>query len=221
MELKIGTKLLVFVDSEDGKETLEMKSTLEGAGEDGRYLITAPIYQMRLHPIPAGEMLNIKIYDRSAILSLHAKVVKRVKKENLHYVIIQQYGKITRIQRREDFRLEVMLDATLDYIDPEDETEKTLRVHTSDISGGGVSIRGAIEFKNGDNVTIHLPQHGKQDKVILPCVVRRCFPIESAVKAYRYNIGLQFVHETQRAKENMIQYVFQLQREQSKGGKHR
>jgi len=221
MELKIGTKLVVFADSKEGDEAVEMKTSLEGIGEDGRFLISAPLHKAVLYPIHPGDIIHIKIYEKSAVLSFYAKAGKRVRQDGLDYLAIRMIGKISRIQRREDFRLHVMLDGILEYTDPEDEAEKNVRIHTVDVSGGGAALRSSVGFKQGDAVTVYLPLNAAGKKEPRKCEIRRCITSENASSENRYNIGVKFIFETRKQKEELVQYIFKMQREKSKGSKRR
>ena len=216
MQLKSGEKLELLIGGGEGKEPVVMSSKLENIGKNERYLISVPYFNGRMCPLPDGQAFVVRIQEKSAILSFDAKILGRSYRSGSISLLIQQEGEMRRIQRREDFRMETMLDGIIEFTDPESGSPKKARMRTVDISAGGTSIRAAVEFNIGDKITAYLPLSGGQAKTPFPCIVRRCFKLEQAMAGYQYNIGLQFVFDSDKEKEEMVQMVFKLDRDRKK-----
>lgn len=216
MEMTVGTKLQIVMETQKEEKTLHLTSQLETIGNSNVFLISAPIYKELVFPIPDGYDILVQFFDKSAIVSFEAKVLGRTKKDNLYFLLIRQTGEMRRIQRREDFRLDVTLPGQLEYI-PHGETQKTkMKVYTTDLSGGGASVRAGKSFEIGDNVTAYLPMDQSMQLSPVPCDVRRCIRLENVPPEARYNVGLRFLFEDNKRKEKLIQYIFKLEREKRK-----
>ncbi|MDR1669929.1 MAG: flagellar brake protein [Oscillospiraceae bacterium] len=216
-ELTVGMKLDVFVEPEkEGGERVKLLATLEGFTEGTRLLITAPMQGMMIYPLQINQKLDLQCYVKSAIISFEGVVLQRLNKGSLSYVLLNRVGEFKRTQRRQDFRLECLLDGRIVYTDAESGETVKMPVIVSDISGGGTSVVSKTRFNTGDRLTVQLPIGDKMANITYQCEVRRCFEDHDSVLPMKYHVGLRFLFKDEREKDFLISRIFVMERERRK-----
>ncbi|MCL1807315.1 MAG: flagellar brake protein [Oscillospiraceae bacterium] len=213
-EITAGIKLNVFVPSEsEPGGRVKLASSVEGFGDNKRFLITAPTQGTVRYPLSLQQEVHLECNLANAIIDFTGVVLQRIEKGSLAYILLEQTSEFKRTQRRQDFRLECMKDGKLEYTDPEDGLTKRIRIAVSDVSGGGTSIRGPVAFAIGTQAVIHIAFSDADDVHTYECEVRRCFEVQDSVAAMKYNIGLQFHFKSTREKEDLVARVFKMERD--------
>jgi c-di-GMP-binding flagellar brake protein YcgR len=204
----------VFVDPEkEGEERVKLISTLEGFSDSTRILITSPMQGMTLYPVQLKQKLELVCYVKSAVISFEAVVLQRFQKGSVSYLLINRVSEFKRTQRRQDFRLECLLDGRLEYTDAESGKVVKVPVIVNDISGGGTSILSKKKFNVGDQLAVHLPIGKQMMNIVYQCEVRRCFEDNDSVLPMRFHIGLRFLFKDEKEKDTLISRVFVMERE--------
>ncbi len=217
-ELTAGMKLDVFVEpKKEGEERIKLVASLEGFADGTRMLITAPMQGMIPYPLETNQNIALQCYVRSAIINFDAAVLRRITKENMSYLLLDRVGEFKRTQRRQDFRLDCLLDGRLEYT--EDGKIKKMPVVVNDISGGGTSILSKVEFPLEEKVVVHLPIGDKLANHTYMCEVRRCFEEKNSVLPMRYHVGLRFLFKDEKEKDHLISRIFVMERERRKMSK--
>jgi c-di-GMP-binding flagellar brake protein YcgR len=76
-----------------------------------------------------------------------------------------------------------------------------------DISGGGIQIKTKLKLKEGDQIKISFKKLIKLDKLIKGKIVRKR---KENFEVYKY--GIEFIDISDRNREMIIQWIFNLQR---------
>ncbi len=219
-ELTVGMKLDVFVNPEkDGGERVKLLATLEGFADGLRILITAPTLGMNLYPLAIRQKLDLQCYVKSAIINFEAAVLQKIQRGNMSYILLERTSDFKRTQRRQDFRLDCLLDGRIEFLDADSGNLLKAPVIVNDISGGGTSIVSKTAFETGDKITVHLPIGDKLANITYQCEVRRCFEDKETVLPMKFHIGLRFLFKDEREKDYLISRVFVMERERRKMSK--
>ncbi|MGM0602302.1 MAG: flagellar brake protein [Bacillota bacterium] len=161
-------------------------------------------------PLPVRLKQNIEVYftTERAAYKFKSRVKKRLK-EPFPLLYIKKPDDITRIQRRDYFRLEVS--GKLDIYTSEE--EKLMEARLLDISGGGIKIE-VDEFVNkGEEIKVDLKNILKKKELISASVVR------SHKKDHKsWELGIQFEDIRENVREEIIQWIFAYQRKNRKKG---
>lgn len=210
-DIKTGAKLNVLIYSEKEEKTITLVSSMEGFGQNKRLIITAPTLGVVRYPLSVNQEVTIQYYDKSAVIAFEASVLQRIDKDGLSYLLMEQKSEFRRTQRRQDFRMECSFNGFIEYEEPEGELKKK-KIVANDISAGGTAIRSDIKFEIGKKLNALLPIGENDEQMRLPCVVCRCMSIDDPDAAWRYNIGLQFLFDDKRQKEQMVARIFAIER---------
>lgn len=213
--LKADSKLEIRLDGDEGKY---YKSMINGV-KNRLLLVTAPYRGKDNLYLHRGDDVEVVLFAQSEKIFFKAKVVDRVQKPIFGYVLeASEEGK--RVQLREFVRVKVLLDAELAIL-PEEATGNSeeeaapefQQVIMVDISGGGAGVVTKEPVPENTRVLLKfdLPMKNMKRPMSLVAEVRRCSFLQDT---NRYLLGLAFVDLTQRDQDQIIEYVFQKQREQ-------
>jgi c-di-GMP-binding flagellar brake protein YcgR len=165
-------------------------------------------------PLPVRLEQPIKVYyttDRAAY-GFKSKILRRSNKP-IPVLLIEKPESAKRIQRRDYFRLEVSGSVDLYQKEAEAaEAQKIAEAALLDISGGGIKIELAENFRKDELFYIHLKNIMEQ-QLIKSSIVRK-----TKVNAELYNYGLEFIDISEGLREEIIQWIFAYQRENRRRG---
>ncbi len=231
-EVEIGTKLEIEVaDYLPSNDKRVYVSQLEWLEEDDTAAIAAPIYEGNIVPLETGTLIEIYFLKRTKTLldlnRFRAIIRGRGIENNLHVLFIEKLGEIVRIQRRDYYRLDMLLEVryrVISYFDqvyteiPYEEYtdmpyEKTL---ATDLSGGGIYLllNEKIEIDSLMNCEISTGRFGK---ISFIGKLVRCERIRKVSK-YKYSAGIEFVEISDNNREKVIRFIFNEQRKLIKKG---
>jgi c-di-GMP-binding flagellar brake protein YcgR len=120
---------------------------------------------------------------------------------------------ITRIQRRQNFRIRCMLpvEITSSLRVPGDDSVTSLHIRTttSDLSASGLAIRYSRPIPENSLVEVKLGLPGDAPPIRIPCrVVYSCSPAEKQVL---YRTGLRFLSIGESERARIVRYVYRAQ----------
>jgi c-di-GMP-binding flagellar brake protein YcgR len=165
-------------------------------------------------PLPVRLEQPIKVYyttDRAAYV-FKSKILRRSNKP-IPVLLIEKPESAKRIQRRDYFRLEVS--GSVDLYQKEAEAAEAQKIAEAvllDISGGGIKIELAENFRKDELFYIHLKNIMEQ-QLIKSSIVRK-----TKVNAELYSYGLEFIDISEGLREEIIQWIFAYQRENRRRG---
>ncbi|NLL18356.1 MAG: hypothetical protein GX262_04925 [Clostridia bacterium] len=213
--LGIDGKIEIRLQGDEGKY---YKSMIQGIRNE-LLLIVAP-YRGRdnLH-LYKGDSVDVVLFAQNEKILFPAQVVGRVNKPFQGYVLqVPEEGK--RIQMREFVRIKLLLDAEWGLLEntevPPEEDLKQMVLNQAvmvDLSGGGAGL--VIHEPLSENARIllrfTLPLKNNERVMTVMAEVRRCFRMDEPNK---YAVGVSFVGLSAREQDQIVEYVFQKQREQ-------
>lgn len=183
--------------------------------ENGNVHISLPIEKGHFIPLRSGTLIRINVTQSDGVYSFSEHILKRVMSPYPHFVI-KYPQKIQRIQRRNYVRL--MLNIPVEF--KLEEEENKYRGVSIDLSGGGVFLITQKQLEIGQKLTIDLKLTNGLDCSNIKSIVKRERVIEGQNGgAVKRNYGIEFVEINQKLREEIISYLFELQRERRKNNK--
>ncbi len=166
-------------------------------------------------PLPIRLQQPIIVYyttDRAAY-KFKSKILRRTNKP-IPLLLIERTDSVTRIQRRDYFRLDVTGKVDLyKIIDDKSYPKKLAEARLLDISGGGIQIQLKKKLKKGEEILISLKKILPPKELIKSKIVR----IKKQNKEL-YNYGVKFLEIEEEQREDIIQWIFAYQRKSRKKG---
>ncbi|WZL74863.1 PilZ domain-containing protein [Clostridiaceae bacterium 35-E11] len=212
----IGERIEIeLIDSNIGIKKKQLTSQVMDKINDYTIFVATPIYHNVLFPITIGTTIKIKYFKKSiGMYVFTAEVIGRKNIQGLSYIKVKRTSDITRAQRRNFFRLEVLLNAQIKQLKPYDAEEKVINALTKDISGGGTRIISKENLEVNSIVEIRVEM--EQEPIVLKGKVIRCVSYEES--DYNYESAIVFVNIHEKTREQIISFIFDYQRKMKKKG---
>ncbi len=221
IELEIMTK--------EGK-ALNFKTEVVEVHNENKLEILAPIKKGSIYPVNTGTRVSI-FYSKSdnGVYAFLGLVVKRGEKQNIHTLEILRVSELQKTQRREYFRLPILLDVQLKMpvgviiekviingsIEEEEVVEyKEMPGIMKDISGGGLRVQIKELIELGTTMIVLFSLNGKSYKV--EGTVVRCLLTDEITHAYELGVLFDELDEVLRSK--IVSFIFEKQRSLRKKG---
>ncbi len=184
---------------------------------DERHIFIAmPIVSNMVVPIPTGEIIQIKYAKKSiGVFAFSARVLSRKHSEHLSYMKIERLSDVKKVQRRDYFRLDIVLDVQMELVSSDGiENRKSFSALTKDISGGGLRLISKTRVTANDIVDIVI----KADSGSIQARGRiiRCVPYEGS--GSEYDIAVSFDNIQDQSRTQIVSFIFNYQRKMKKKG---
>lgn len=218
MEKKI-TNLLnigdnIEIEIEKGSSFLKMKSDIVKVLNDSIISISTPIHKGTIYPISVGSNVTIVFNkDSKGKFYFIGEIIDRKKKGNLTVLFVKKYSDIRHFQRRDFYRLSILLNINLEIIE-NGVTVKTVPAISKDISGGGLRIitKEKIQKHTAVKCIIYIDDEAIEalGKIV------RCDPMPDSI--LKYDVGVSFTAIDEKNRSKIISFVFDSQRKIIKKG---
>ena len=188
-------------------------SQIMDIASDSIYFIATPIVNNVLAPIPVGETIKVKYAKKDAgVYIFNAKVLGRKNVDNISYMKIEKVGQISKTQRRNFFRLEVLLNVLIRIKNNLNDEIKTVAAFTKDLSGGGVRLISKESLVLESMVTLIIDT--KKEPIEVEGKVVRCVPFNNN----DFDVGIIFEDIDEAVRTRIISFIFEEQRKMRKKG---
>jgi c-di-GMP-binding flagellar brake protein YcgR len=209
-ELEVNQKLEIEVlsGSYQGNYLSKVADFLEaGIIITGLYREGAPL------PLRLNQPVSVYYTTDRAAYKFKSKILKRTNKP-IPLLLIERADSVTRIQRRDYFRLDVT--ALVDVYKMKDDKKYPKKISEArllDISGDGIQMQLKKNFKKGEEILISLKNILPPKEFIRAKIVR----IQKENNELN-NYGVQFLEIEEEQREEIIQWIFTYQRKSRKKG---
>lgn len=209
----IGNKLEIELMYSNIKERLI--SQVIDIVSDKTLLIGIPISKGNIIPISIRDEINLT-YNKKNIANygFKAKVIDRGSKAGVFYLKVQRVSDINKIQRRDYFRLDIVLNVEVNVKNDSNEILGQIHALSKDISGGGLKLISKEPIKKGLKVDVVIK--GKDKIINIDAKVLRCV-LDEEVEG-KYEIGLKYGDKNVNAREDIVKFIFDEQRKMRKKG---
>jgi len=222
-DIKTGVKLKLDVYDEKGNKVQEkLISQFDHAVGENFALINAPFHEGVLYPIHIGWSLDVFFNHNDNLYMFNSRVVDRLVKDDIAYLKIEKITDITRIQRRDYFRLEYSLPIEYRKIEYEDvlKYKKSRRYGnqsfhggvTKNISGGGICVLLNEEFEVNQFLECRLSLENDKEIIFVGRILR-CNKMDNYTEYFRYEAGMVYEIIDDTDKEEIIRFIYKKQRE--------
>ena len=209
-ELEINQKLEIEVltGTYQGNYLSKVADFLEkGIIITGLYREGAPL------PIRLNQPVNVYYTTDRAAYKFESKILKRTNKP-IPLLLIEKSDTVTRIQRRDYFRLDVTGKVDVyKMIDDKKYPKKISAARLLDISGGGIQMQLKKKFDQGAEILLSLKNILAPKEFIKSKIVRIKKENDEL-----YNYGVEFIEIEAEQREEIIQWIFAYQRKSRKKG---
>jgi len=222
---KVYYSLLVDIDAED------------------RLTVTMPIEAGKVVPLSVGDRYWLVFYTHSGIYQSKALIIARERQGNIHVMILKMLTEPERIQRRQFYRIECVMNVAYRVMDEiESNGYEVLRTKSYktieeriklkrllvpsgnewhkgvavDISGGGMRFNTKQEHENPDYLELRFSLNiGSTTKeIVTPARVIRYAPVKNLLEMKEFRV--EFVEIPTKQREDIVQYVFNEDRNRRK-----
>ncbi|KXG75768.1 flagellar brake protein [Thermotalea metallivorans] len=178
--------------------------------------IAMPIINNVMVPIPVGEIIRIKYAQKNVgIFVFRARVVSRKHSEQLAYMKIERISDVEKVQRRDYYRLEVVLDVQMKIIKPGDaDHEKIIHGLSKDISGGGLRVIAKTKLSANDVADIIIKTG--ENPIRARGRIIRCASYDGSRD--EYDVAIMFENISESVRTQIISFIFGYQRKMKKKG---
>ncbi|MDP4179465.1 MAG: PilZ domain-containing protein [Bacillota bacterium] len=214
-ELQPGTKLEIeIIDNlkTEGSSSLYI-SEFEWAEGDKTIYVAAPIYEGKYVTAYIGMKISLYICKKNEFYKIKAIMSERLVKEGLPLYKLNIEPEIERIQRRQFFRFDCVLDVRCREV--ELENNKVIPKGrfstglTRDISGGGTCLVLMEGLEKGKMIECELRLSEQQVVKFLGTIVRSHLHAQTKD---RFEAGVEFFNIDNKTRESIISFIFQEQR---------
>lgn len=213
------TKLLnigdnIEIEIEKGSSFLNMKSNVVKVISDGLIAIATPIHKGTIYPVSIGQNITVVFNkDNKGRFYFIGEVLDRKKKGNLTVLFVKKHSDIRHFQRRDFYRLSVVLNINLEIIE-NGATVKTVSAISKDISGGG--LRLITKEKLPKHTAVKCNIHLDNEDIETFGKIVRCDPVPDSM--LKYDVGISFTAIDEKNRSKIISFVFKSQRKIIKKG---
>lgn len=210
--LKILTTVEVEVISEREYEGTYL-CKIEDIDNKKEMHITLPMEKGRIIPLRVGTAVRINITEKDGVYSFAENIIRRVTSPYAHF-IINYPQKIDRLQRRNYVRM--LLNVPVEMVTEDGIVHKGVSI---DVSGGGMLIAFAKkEFELNKNVTLNFKLTNGNEYIGIKGVIKREREFEpvDGIPNNKKGYGIDFTEINQKKREEIISYLFEIQRERRK-----
>lgn len=233
LEVLTGAKLDIRVvrqvtKNEEPKEQIYLSSVLD-VNKNEEIIINMPSVGGRMTLLPENVPYEMVFTTASGVYKSVGRVIKKGKKDNFYVLVVKLDREPDKIQRREYFRLEVLvplifntipegiasLESMKEVVDAIDEAnpeciEKGMGT-ILDISGGGLRFISTYELQGVEYLTVRFQLGNEPDAPYLELVARL---LDSRYKeeARKFEHRVKFIFKDNVSRETIIKYIFDEER---------
>ncbi len=211
--LKVGDNISIEIQKNDSSY-LRLKSNVQKIFSDNKIAISTPILEGKLFPIQVGTKIYI-IFNKKNTGKYYfmGEVIKRENMSRLSLLYINKIGKIRKLQRRSYYRLNIVLNVTLDIIE-NNSSIKTIDCITKDISGGGIRAICKEKIPVGSTVSCKIPLDN-ECITVLGEIIRSQKLNDSLIN---YDTAIKFYEFEENKRTKLIKFIFDKQSKLIKKG---
>lgn len=231
--IQVGDKVdLVPASTSQGEEENKVyKSQVYDVLGEEQLKLTMPQEKGRLQLLHLDSVYRLQFYTEAGLYECKGKVVDRYKTDNVYVVVVDIVSALKKIQRREFYRLNCLLEVRMHILGEEElmagDLQRILKmldysrpVYADgimvDISGGGVRIVTDCQVEEGEYVILKFEtqmKSGSREYELLGRIVTRR-NLENRKK--QYELRVEFEQIDNNVRESLIKYIFEEERKKRK-----
>lgn len=210
IQVKLGTRFeLELFDNTGEKVGRTYISQLLEHQSNNLMVISAPISEARLIYIPDDMPIRLTfVHSRYGLLGFTAIIRSKEFRGNIAVMIVEPISGIENIQRRMNYRLDIVLDVLICL--PDQIEKDPIKAYTKNISGSGLCIVSEIDIPQNAEIKVELSLTPDLS-IGAKCAVLRNIPVELR-KSKGYELGVSFTEISMKSQDTLIKFIFDRQR---------
>lgn len=200
---KLNTGQIVELSKMDDPEKVKHKVRIEEVVSNEEVIIEVPIVAGNALAMHNGSKYEITYYEEASMFVQKVTVITRLLSGAVVCARLSLEGKAKRFNRREYFRMPVLMDG---FTKIGDEEFKSMT--TTNLSAGGIRFVSFEKFKAGDPITVKI----NIKNVVLELVgtVVNCTLVLDSIR--RHDVRVKFEDVQARDERVIMSYLFEQQR---------
>lgn len=209
--LQVGDRVDLSITKNDGTENVYI-SQVQSIQDQDHIIVAGPIEKGRIVFLSVGQILKVLYYKPKGYYFFEARIVERYKlDEDIYSYAIEAIGPRRRMQRRNYFRLHIVLPVQFRKMDEGDGVEERwYRAYTLDISGGGMrmAVSKRININKGDVLQCRIALDADRSMDICGRIIRISASDEEPL---RQDVGVEFQDISNNVRDQLIKFIFEQQ----------
>jgi c-di-GMP-binding flagellar brake protein YcgR len=213
---EVGTKLEIeLLETLNINKKERLISQVIDTISENCLLVGIPISKGTIRPISIRDEIKL-IYTKkgTGFYGFKARVIDRGNKGNIPYLKVIKTSEIDKIQRRDYYRLDMVLNVEMHINNDKGDVVKVVEGLSKDISGGGIRVLCKEPVQKGTIIELFIKNGDKPIKVIAK--VLRCNLYEEIYS--QYEVGLAYKDISINNRERIVKFIFDAQRKMRKKG---
>lgn len=194
---------LIEIQNTDQEESPKYKTRVESLDKEGRVGIVVPISEGSPLPIHTGDQFELTYSTEASLYIQQAEVIRRYMSGPIACVLFRLIGKAKRINRRQYFRMPVLIDGKTRL-----EDEASHPMTTINLSAGGVRFITVEAYKKGTRIFVEM----KLDDQMLELEAEVISTGLMRDSIRRYDIRAKFIDVNSTVERIILQFLFEQQR---------
>ncbi len=194
-------------------EELKLKSILESSDDENEvFVIHAPIHESRIYVIQNGAKLKLYFSStgladqRYDVYSFFGTVISREIRDNIPMLKVRRSSEITKIQRRDYFRLNYVREMDVLKVD----NEETIEITSRDISLGGMRFLSNHYFEAEEKIICNI---NFEDEEMIAVNGNVIVSDSTEDVGFKYEVRVQFEKVSQEIRTTIARWINFLQAE--------
>ena len=213
--VEIGGKVEIILNN-DGFKEIKGFSMIQDVTGEGELVVTLPMFEGRPILINPKDAVRIFFFREEGSFCFKGEIVERFKLKNMVVIRVKQISSIKKIQRRQFYRLKVVLPIEFTVLDEENKAKNSiLEGSCIDISGNGLGLYTDYRLEVNTIIECKISLDNEDQLLVKGKVVRVGL---THGLAYKYDAGITFHEITDRTRDELIKFIFNKQRELRKKG---
>lgn len=228
MGLAIGNKIeLVPLEQviKNEKNKMVFVSKLYDVLKSNSLQIAMPIYEGRIVPLEVGSKFSACFYTDKGLLQCNVLVTSRYKSGNLFFLEVLMLSEPKKVQRREFYRHNCLIDAKIRIVSDEefttgmlDDLSKTeddlewVDAKILDISGGGARIVQRADLERNEVIKIKFVAIIVDEAVTFNLFARILGSSSMVGRSDLFEQRLEFMKIRQEERDKIVRYIFECER---------
>ena len=206
--IEIGGKLEIVI-KRDSQEDTKGYSMVQDITSEGELVITQSMRDGIPVVIRLNDTLRVFFFQEESCFAFDGKPIERFKIENANMISIRQISPIEKVQRRQFYRLRIVLPVNLKLLDVKGDAP-IIKSYSIDISGNGLRLNIDEKLDINSMIECNIELSAEETLTIRGKVVRVALDDKYADK---YDIGISFVDIPRKVQDRIVKFIFDKQRE--------
>lgn len=206
--INIGEKLEIIV-KRNSQEDIKGYSMLQDITSAGELVITQPMRDGVPIVIRPSDSIRVLFFKEEGCFAFDGRPINRFKIKNVDMISIRQISSIEKIQRRQFYRLKIVLPVEIKILDNK-EGSPILKGYSVDISGNGLRLNIDQKLDVNSIIKCNIKLSSNETLSVKGRVVRVALDNKLA---YKYDIGIAFVDIPNATQDRIVKFIFEKQRE--------